>query len=313
MISFYYYTLALIFSTIACPSLGLAEPLFQESFEDTNFASRGWYDSSGGILSSAEHISGSTLSFECKFLQGGTKCTEGTPARHLFTETSSIYISYYVKYSANWQGSNKPYHPHEFYLLTNVDSIYIGPSRTHLTAYIEQNEGIPRLQIQDALNIDATRAGQNLVNITELRAVAGCNGDSDGYGPGDCWTCGGGRCNEKVALARNIYFQDAPGAFYKNDWHHVEAYFELNTVVDGKGVPNGIMQYWYDGNLVISYDKVMFRTGQHPNMKFNQLLISPYIGDGSPVEQTMWIDNLTVLTSRVNIQPPPPQNLRVIE
>ena len=33
-------------------------------------------------------------------------------------------------------------------------------------------------------------------------------------------------------------------------------------------------------------------------MQFNQLIIAPYIGDGSPVTQTMWIDNLTVGTGK---------------
>jgi len=33
-------------------------------------------------------------------------------------------------------------------------------------------------------------------------------------------------------------------------------------------------------------------------MRFNQFIIAPYIGDGSPVDQTMWVDNLTVATSR---------------
>lgn len=40
------------------------------------------------------------------------------------------------------------------------------------------------------------------------------------------------------------------------------------------------------------------RTAQHPNMKFDQFLIAPWIGDGSPVDQTMWVDNLTVETTR---------------
>src|SRR5256712_173219 len=43
----------------------------------------------------------------------------------------------------------------------------------------------------------------------------------------------------------------------------------------------------------------MLRTGAHPNMKFKQLIVAPYIGDGSPVDQTMWVDNLTVGTGRI--------------
>jgi len=33
-------------------------------------------------------------------------------------------------------------------------------------------------------------------------------------------------------------------------------------------------------------------------MKFNQFLLAPYIGNGSPEEQTMWIDDLTISTKQ---------------
>jgi len=29
-------------------------------------------------------------------------------------------------------------------------------------------------------------------------------------------------------------------------------------------------------------------------MKFNQFIIAPWIGDGSPVDQTFWLDGLVV-------------------
>ena len=37
--------------------------LLQESFDNSNFASRGWYDSTGGAISTSEHIPGSTASY----------------------------------------------------------------------------------------------------------------------------------------------------------------------------------------------------------------------------------------------------------
>src|SRR3989449_8148514 len=58
------------------------------------------------------------------------------PRSTLFPYTTlfrSVYLSYWVKYSANWVGSGQPYHPHEFLFLTNEDGAYIGPSATHLT------------------------------------------------------------------------------------------------------------------------------------------------------------------------------------
>jgi hypothetical protein len=43
---------------------------------------------------------------------------------------------------------------------------------------------------------------------------------------------------------------------------------------------------------------VQFRTGARPNMRFNQMLLSPYIGNGSPVQQTMWVDDILVATAK---------------
>jgi len=293
----------------ACPPLG-ETILFQESFEDSNFASRGWYDTTGGALSSTEHIDGSR-SLECTFLQGGMGCDGGSPARHLFTESDSVYLSYYVKYSDNYVGSGKPYHPHEFNFLTNNDSAYIGPAGTHLTTYIEQNSGRPLLALQDMLNVDTNCILQNdgsfvgcngsfaNYNFTENRSVASCNGIVGGLDKSDCFYWGGGYWySSRAWYANNIYFQDSPGSYYKNNWHHIEVFFKLNTIQNEKGILDGQLKYWYDGQLLIDYNNILFRTGQHPDMRFNQFMIAPYIGDGSPVQQTMWIDNLTVATSR---------------
>jgi hypothetical protein len=78
-------------------------------------------------------------------------------------------------------------------------------------------------------------------------------------------------------------------------------------------VANGVVRYWYDNQLIIDHDDVMMRTAQYPEMKFNQLLLAPWIGDGSPVDQTFWIDNLTIATSRPvsDLTPAPPQYLRI--
>ncbi|MCD4664561.1 MAG: gliding motility-associated C-terminal domain-containing protein [Bacteroidales bacterium] len=267
---------------------------FQEHFEDTDFSSRGWYDNINLLLSYTEHIPGSNSSVEFHFLPGASTPTSGTAIRHLFTDTEEVYVSYWVKYSSNWEGSNLPYHPHEFLILTNENGAWNGPAYTHLTAYIEQNEGEPLLSIQDGQNIDELNIGVDLTGVTEERAIAGCNGDSDGYGDGECYSVGSYHRNGKQWRAGSIYFQDTPGLYYKADWHFIEAYFKLNSIIGGIGITDGIMKYWYDGNLIIGHTDVMIRTGIHQDMKFNQFLIAPWIGNGSPVDQTMWVDNLTV-------------------
>lgn len=271
--------------------------LFQEAFEDASLTSRGWYDNTTPLLSTAEHVANSTRSIEFKFNAGAMTPTAATTLRKKFTPSDSVYLSYYVKYSSNWVGSQRTYHPHEFHFLTNLDGDWSGLSFTRLTAYIEQNGGTPLMGIQDGANVDQSRVGQNLTTVTENRGVAGCNGSSDGY-PDNCYLGGSGYVNEKKWKAASRLFGDTPGPYYKNDWHLVEAYIKLNTISGGKGVNDGVVQYWFDGQLVIDRRNVLLRTGANATMKFNQFIIAPYIGDGSPVTQSMWVDNLTVATGR---------------
>jgi hypothetical protein len=271
----------------------------QEGFEDTGFAARGWYDNTNLTITAAEHRPGGTRSLQATFNQGSSTPTFGNSMRIRFTASETVYLSYWVKYSANWVGSGVNYHPHEFQFITDEDGQYIGPSATHLTTYVEhnyQNGGVPILAMQDALNIDAANVHQDLSQITENRAAGGCNGDTDGYAT-DCYQAGTAWRNDKQWHAAQAAFKPAPGPGYKNDWHHVEAYFQLNTIQGGKGQLNGIAQYWFDGQLLIDHQNVLFRTGIHSTMKFNQFLIAPFIGVGSPVTQTMWVDDLVIQTA----------------
>jgi hypothetical protein len=59
------------------------------------------------------------------------------------------------------------------------------------------------------------------------------------------------------------------------------------------------MQYWFNGVLTIDRHDVVYRTAFRPTLQFSQFLIAPYIGDGSPVDQSMFIDNLRVGTARI--------------
>ncbi len=291
-------------STISVTSGGgTSTTLIAENFEDTDFAGRGWYDlPAGGIntLSSTDHIAGSAHSLQVSFGQGQTTPTGWKGGRHLFTGTDGVYLRYWVKFSTNWVGSGQPYHPHEFLFLTNEDGDYVGPSSTHLTLYVEENfqsgGGSPLLQAQDAQNIDASRVNQDLTAITENRAVSGCNGNQDGT-PSQCYQVGTDWVNGKGWKSAQPLFLQNPGPGYKGDWHKVEAYFRLNSIAGGLGQRDGVAQYWLDGQLVIDRHDLVFRTGLHPNMKINQLLMAPYIGDGSPVAQSLWYDDLVVMTA----------------
>jgi len=277
--------------------------LFQENFEDANLASRGWYDNTTVLLSTTEHIAGSNSSAQYRFLPGATNPTTGNAQRHKFTPSTSFYLSYYVKYSANWMGSNRAYHPHEFNTLSSLDGDYDGPSQNYLTLYIEQNYnngGRPRLAIQDnkSVNYGYGTLPNNLVGVTEDRSTGGCNGVVESNIFSECYDAGSYWYNDKQ-ITGPVVFQPDPGPGYKNDWNFVEAYFQLNTIANGVGQADGVMQYWFNGTLIIDRHDILFRTGAHPTLQFAQFLIAPYIGDGSPVDQSMFIDKLRVATARI--------------
>jgi len=255
------------------------------------------------VISTAEHITGSSASAQYHFLPGATTPTTGGSQRHKFAATSSVYLSYYVKYSANWVGSNHLYHPHEFQIMSTLDGDYDGPSFGWMVLYVEQNYqngGIPRLAMQDnkSINYSYGALPHNLVGITEDRSTGGCNGMVETNMPSECFDDGSNYYNDKQ-LRGPVVFQPNPGPGYKNDWNFVEAYFQLNTIVNGVGQADGVMQYWFNGTLIIDRHDILFRTAAHPSLQFNQFLIAPYIGDGSPVDQSMWVDNVRIATARI--------------
>jgi uncharacterized protein YjdB len=277
--------------------------LFQEDFENSNIASRGWYDNTSVQLSTTEHITGSTASAQYHWLKGATTPTSGDSQRHKFTASDRVYLSYYVKYSTNYIGSGQDYHPHEFYILSNLDGDYDGPSDNFLDVYVEQNYqngGKPIVDVQDNKSVNTSRGAvpNNLVGVTENRSVSGCNGLVESNIYSECYDAGSYWYNYKQ-LSAPVQFQPNPGPGYKNNWNFVEVYVQLNTISNGIGQADGIIQYWFNGNLVIDRHDILFRTGAHANLLLNQLVIAPYIGDGSPADQTFWVDNLRLGTGRL--------------
>jgi len=260
--------------------------LIQETFDDARFSARGWYDQVRPLLTAE----GTGNAVEYQFGAGATKPMAGSPMRRKFEPSDAVYFTCRVRYSGNWVGSGRPYHPHEFHFLTTLDGDWIGLSFTHLTLYIEENGGVPLVAIQDGLNVDQAKVGSNLTTTTERRAAAGCNGSSDGY-PDNCYRAAEGFVNEKKWKAPSKLFAD-------DAWHVVEAYVKLNSIAGGKGVNDGIVQYWFDRRLVIDHHDVLFRTGANASMQFNQFIIAPYIGDGSPVAQSFWVADLMVARTR---------------
>jgi len=270
--------------------------LFEETFEDTDWESRGWYDGPHMEITDAEHIPDSGHSCVWHWRKAGDISPSGGAARVRLTPVETATVSFWIKHSENWTWTGVPYHPHEFHFLTTEDDYFIGPAYTHLTFYFEVVNGVPRIAIQDSKNIDESKIGKNLVGVTENRSVAGGNGDSDGYGDGDIYRAGSTHRNGKFWEADSVYFGNERGPRYKGDWHHVAARVMLNSVRDGIGQRDGELQFWFDGKLIIDHRDVVFRTGQHPEMRINQFMMAPYYGPGVSHEQKIWIDNLKVTT-----------------
>lgn len=284
---------------VFCTSLFSQDVLFVETFDDDRVESRNWYDNTRVVISKKEHIPGSTASAEFHWRKGATAPETGGSMRKLFTPSDAVYVDFWIKYSAGYTGSDKPYHPHEFQLLTTENDSFAGPAFTHLTAYIEQNEGTPMLAMQDGMNIDLTKLKTDLNGITENRSVCGCNGNraEERASHFDCYKVGeGAYWNGKTWKAGQMYFQDKPGPYDQSQWHHIRVLFRLNTIMDNRSNADGTIRYWFDGQLIIERDNVIMRTAKHPDMRFNQFIIAPWIGDGAPVDQTFWLDNLTIST-----------------
>jgi hypothetical protein len=296
--------LIILFGFFGLAKSSQAVTFFQEDFEDANFTARNWYDTTANsnLITASQYKTG-THAYECHYANGTTACANGTPARHLFTASDSVYVSYWMKLSSNWAGSGQPYHPHIIMLLTDQNGVWDGPAITHTTGYLELNANKPRIGLQDGQNIDNNNRGANLCDTSESRAANGCNGtcDSDPWDdPAGCYdlTGNGDWTNGKMYTPNT--------ALTLNVWHHTEAYMQMNTISGGKGQKDGIMQMWIDGSQVMNFTDIIYRTNQYPTMKWNQFFIGPYIGDGSPANQYFWMDDLMVASARVggDITPP---------
>ncbi len=247
---------------------GQTEPpvFFDEGFEDTKLASRGWYDGNRFVLSN--DAVGGKHAIQYHFETGKLTPSDSAGVRHLIEPTEVVYLRFYLKLSPDWSWTNKPYGPHLLHFMTTDNEKYAGPAASHLTLYIEPVNGKLRLAAQDIQNKDAPHG------LTQGPLKGGYNG--------------------QLYDSRDALFDDG-------EWHCVEAMFKLNSLDLAKDAPNhdGELRGWVDGKLVIERTDVVFRSTDFPKMRFNQFLMLPYFHHGVPHDQTLWIDELAVGTGRI--------------
>lgn len=242
-----------------------AEPngiLFRESFDDARLDSRGWYDGSKARIVGDAAAGKGCIEYEWS---GRDQPVSGSsPWRRLFEPTDRLYYRFYLKLSKDFGWSGRNYHPHLTHFMTTENGKWHGPAASHLTLYIEPVGGKLRLAAQDIQNKDAPHG------LTQGPLRGGYNG--------------------KSYDSRDVLFDD-------DQWHCVEAYFQLNTLDLASDRPNadGIARGWFDGKLVVEHTDLVFRSTDFPKMQFNQFFMAPYFSPGLvPQAQKLWIDELVV-------------------
>jgi hypothetical protein len=253
-----------LLTLLACLAIAAdpTEPLFTESFDDPKLAARGWYDL--GATRIVEGAKAGRGCIEYEWVAGKDNVQGSSPMRRLFEPTDRVYLRYYLKLSKGWGWSGRDYHPHLTHFMTTENGKWHGPAASHLTTYIEPVGGRLRLALQDIQNKDAPHG------LTQGPLRGGYNGR---------------------------FFDSKDALFDDDQWHLVEAYFQLNTLDLAADKPNrdGIVRGWFDGKLVVEATDVVLRSTAFPSMKFNQFLLMPYFGPGLlPHPQKLWIDELFV-------------------
>ena len=246
---------------------GSNRDFFFETFDHDLLLQREWYDGQRFEIDSGDSKSGSG-SIRYHWKSGTSTPHNSSGIRRLFEPSDSIYLRCFIRLSTDWKWTQKPYHPHLMHFLTTENSKWHGPAASHLTVYIEPWNDRLRLAATDIQNKDAAHG------LTQGALRGGYNG---------------------------TMFDSSESLFNDDKWHLIEAFFRLNSVDLAQDQPNpdGIVQGWFDGRLVIDHSDVVFRSTDFPRMKFNQFLLSPYFGPGLlPQAQTLWVDELAVRAQR---------------
>jgi len=254
----------LLMSLIAIAADPVA-PLFTESFDDAKLEARDWYDLTTTRIAAGAKAGKACIEYE--WVDGKSTAQGSSPMRRLFEPTDRVYLRYYLKLSKGWGWSRHSYHPHLTHFMTTENGKWDGPAASHLTTYTEPVGGRLRLALQDIQNKDAPHG------LTQGPLKGGYNAQT----------------------------YDSKEVLFDDEWHLVEAYFQLNTLDLAADKPNrdGIVRGWLDGKLVVEATDVVLRSTDFPNMKFNQFLMAPYFGPGLlPHPQKLWIDELAVGTER---------------
>lgn len=248
------------------------EVIFNEPFEDQNWESRGWYDYVEG---------GNTLPLVNDGAVGG----------------SNLSVEY-----AWAQGATQPTNTGTIRLqIAPTDNIYVSYWVKYSSGYQGSGTTFHPHEFQMLTNKSNTYSGFNSQPLSLLIE----------QGDGGV----GGTRYPRLAFANPAnpfgVFYDGSNQITTGVWHNVEVFMKLNTFSGNSGNNDGIFRYWLDGSLEIEATNIMMRDGAaNTDMLINQFAIPPHIGSGSPIAQTMWVDELMLGTEN-GILPKPPSLISV--
>lgn len=290
-------------SCSACSGSGSAIPtkgarIFYEPFENTSWSARGWWDdgSSGNAVVNAGGQSGNAVTWA--WSQSAATPTGWGTMRNSFTASSEFLLEYYVRFATGWRGSGQDWHPHMIHVMSSADGDYSGMSSANSDLYFEAHTGTsspysiyPRAGHQDELRVNTNNGAvpNNLVSTTETRSANHCNTPYtlSGATAYDCYSHSGNYYSANWWIAPSITIP-------ANTWTRITAYVKRNSFSGGAGNFDGIVKLWVGDQLAISSEQVLYAAGAYQSTTWNKVVLAPYIGDGSPISQTMYFDELAI-------------------
>ena len=291
-----------------------ADLLFSEGFENNSWADRDWYDGTTSTGTEAGGQEGNAL--KLTWAQSATRPTGFTTIRNTFTATDELFVEYYVNYETGWRGSGVAYHPHILHILSEFDAEYQGLSFTASSLYFEAVSDTtspylirPAFAHQDSVRVN-TGSGtppNDLRATTENRSANHCNTPGSASGAtGICYSLGGGNY-----YSANIW--QAPSVTVPSgEWVRMRYYVKMNTFNLGVGQFDGILRVWVNDSLAVEQTSVLYASGDYASTLWDKIIIAPWIGDGSPISQSMWLDELKVYDGIPSSSISAPSGLRVV-
>jgi hypothetical protein len=287
--------------------------ILDEDFDDTLDAGWYWDDSAdhSDVVTSTGCESGHGNCLRWHWTAGQYKpdyksTGDWVTMRHALETAGEIFIRYRVKFDSGWQGSGESFHPHLILFPSDEDSAYCPLAANILQTYIEFGADAnspytvrPVFGFQDLYRTNDTDCATlptpcDLSSTTEERSTFECNQPvsptptaESCYASGNYWY--------SAALWKQTDF-----AVTKGVWHQDEIYIKMNTISESVGQADGIYKRWIDGQLVTNYTNMLLRTNEYPDLTWGYIVFAPYFGSppgGSPIEQTMWIDDIEIYSS----------------